>query len=115
MAVVKRPTIITWLCVLVLIGIAFSFPLILFPSIRGKGSLVPMVYGIIITLRFASIIGVWHMKKWGVLLFLAAFFMNLVFELTLDLVDAWTYIFTIINFFFIIVFLRHYKRMSDNL
>jgi hypothetical protein len=115
MAAIKRPTILTWLCALVIVGIIFSFPQILFPAIRGKGDFVPMVYGIIITLRFVSIIGIWHMKKWGVQFFIITFFMNLLFVMLLGLVEPSLYVYTAINVFFIVIFLMHYKKMADNL
>lgn len=115
MAVAKRPKLITYLCALLITGIVFSFPKILFPSIRSRGDLVPMIYGLIITLRFIATIGIWHMKKWGVQFFIATFFMNLIFEICLDMADPMLFVFSIINITFIILFLLQYKRMSDNL
>ena len=65
----KRPKIISILGVIGFIFSAGQIIAISAPDIRAVASWYPILYGSIISLRFISIVGVWHMKKWGAELF----------------------------------------------
>jgi hypothetical protein len=47
------------------------------PGVKNVGIWFPALLGLIVASRFIAMIGVWHMKKWGILLFYIAMFMKL--------------------------------------
>lgn len=115
MAVVKRPRIISITSITAIVLILLAFPMLFMPSIKRMGDFVPMILGIIITMQFVSVIGVWHMKQWGVRLFIIMFFVRVI---TFMLLDMYTFRFFFNIFYsiiFIIFFIIHYRKMDTNL
>jgi hypothetical protein len=111
----KRPRIISILCVLGFIFCSGQIITISAPSIRNVAIWYPVLYGMIVSLRFISIVGVWHMKKWGSELFV---YVTLVKIMTQLLVHDFTTMGKVDAFFsvlFGIVFMVYYKRMGRNL
>lgn len=72
----------------------------------------PALFGSIISLRFMSLVGVWFMKKWGVLLFVAVFILN---EIMRTMIDDVSYVELPFSAILSIIFLSHYKLMDRNL
>lgn len=115
MAVIHRPKTISVVSVIAIILILLSFPMLFMPSIKRMGDFVPMLLGIIITLQFISIIGIWHMKKWGVLLFIIMYCLRVITFIGLDLYGFRFGFFVFYGLLFSIIYSVYYKRMDDNL
>lgn len=108
----KRPKLITFVCVLGFTWIVFSFPAVFSPSVKKLGDWYPALFGLIVAVSFISYIGVWHMKRWGVSLFIIAFFVK---EIILILINDINYIGIVFSSLFIIIMAFFYKRMDVNL
>ena len=115
MAQVLRPKIISVISVTAIILILLAFPMLFMPSIKRMGDFVPMTLGIIITLQFVSVIGIWHMKRWGVQLFVIMFTIRVLTFIYLDLIAFRFYFNITYSVLFILLFLRHYRKMDTNL
>lgn len=115
MAHVLRPKIISILSITAIILTLLAFPMLFTPSIKQMGDFVPMVIGIIITLQFVAIIGVWHMKRWGVQLFIIIFTIRVITFMFLEMYNIRFYFNITYSLFFICVFLCFYKKMDSNL
>lgn len=108
----KRPKLITFVCVLGFTWIVFSFPAVFSPSVKKLGDWYPALFGLIVAVSFISYIGVWHMKRWGVSLFIIAFFVK---EIILILINDVNVIGIFFSSLFIIIMVRFYKQMDVNL
>lgn len=108
----KRPRLISIICILGFIWIVFSFPSVFSPSIKKMGDWYPALFGLIVASSFISYIGVWHMKRWGVQLFIITFFMK---ETLLILLEDLSYVGIAFSLFFLISMLFFYRRMDLNL
>ena len=115
MAQVERPKIITIISVIAIILVLLAFPMLFIPSIKRMGDFVPMTLGIIITLQFVSVIGIWHMKRWGVQLFIIMFSARVVTFMLLELYGFRFFFNIFYSLIFIIFFLMHYREMDKNL
>ncbi len=109
---IKRPTLITLVCVLGFSWIVFSFPSVFSPSVKKLGDWYPALFGLLVAASFIAYIGVWHMKRWGVQLYLITFFIK---ELCLILINDLSYTGIVFSLFFITTFLFYFKRMDVNL
>ncbi|MCE9537768.1 MAG: hypothetical protein K8R85_00910 [Bacteroidetes bacterium] len=108
----KRPKLLTFVCVLGFTWIVFSFPAVFSPSVKKLGDWYPALFGLIVAVSFISYIGVWHMKRWGVSLFILAFFVK---EIILILINDINYIGIVFSSLFITIMVFYYKRMDVNL
>jgi hypothetical protein len=108
----KRPRLISIICILGFIWIVFSFPSVFSPSIKKMGDWYPALFGLIVASSFISYIGVWHMKRWGVQLFIITFFIK---EVLLILLEDLSYVGIAFSLFFLISMLFFYRRMDLNL
>jgi len=111
-AAIKRPALITVVCILGFTWIVFSFPGVFAPSLKKLGDWYPALFGILVATSFISYIGLWHMKRWGVQLFLISFFVK---ETLLVLINDVSYAGLFLSVFFICSILPFYKRMDVNL
>ncbi len=109
---IKRPGLLKAVCILGFIWIVFSFPSVFSPAIKKMGDWYPAMFGLIVAASFISYIGLWHMKRWGVQLFLITFFIK---ETILIIVDDVSYIGIAFSLLFMIPMLLYYKRMDLNL
>jgi hypothetical protein len=111
----KRPRIISIMAVLGFIVSSFQILLISYPGIKAIGHWYPIAYGLIVAIRFASLIGVWHMKRWGAELFAYILIVKIIVQVIgndltmLSIVDAF------LSTIYAIVFLCFYKRMGRDL
>jgi hypothetical protein len=111
----KRPLIISILAVAGFIASAFQIIAISAPSIRDVAIWYPILYGSIISLRFISLVGVWHMKKWGAELFLYSTLAKLIVQIGVGDFGFWTGIGAFFAVVYALVFLSFYKRMGRDL
>ncbi len=72
----KRPLIITLFCVAAWLWLFIMFPSIFSPETKKISLLLPSLYGIIIALQFIGLVGIWHMKKWGLEWFIILLFIK---------------------------------------
>jgi hypothetical protein len=111
-AIRKRPLLISIICIMGFTWVIFSFPGIFAPSVKKLGDFYPALLGLVVASKFISLIGIWHMKRWGVNLFITVFFIKLLFSLLIDRIDV---VEIVISIFFISSMLPYYKRMDLNL
>lgn len=112
---VKRPILLSIICIIGFAWITFSFPGVFAPSTKKLGVFAPAIYGLIIAFSFISFIGIWHMKKWGVELYVTSFFAKQIFFLLTDEYPISGYAGLLFSVWFIISFLIYYKKMDRNL
>lgn len=111
----QRPKSISVITVTAIVLVLLAFPMLFTPSIKRMGDFVPMILGIIITLQFVSLIGIWHMKQWGVQLFIIMFCVRVITFMFLDLYTFRFFFNIFYSVVFIIFFLIHYRKMDTNL
>jgi len=110
----KRPRIVSIVSIIGWIMVMLSFIYAFSPVIKKIGEFYPALYSFVVCLQFISFVGIWYMKKWGLHLLVASFFLKnilLVFMNTFQYGDI-TFLIEII---FIIILLFYYKRMDINL
>lgn len=112
MKTIKRPTIVSVVCIISFIFAVLGFPTIFSPFIKKQGDFFPAITGILISLEFISIVGVWYMKKWGVNFYMVTSMLN---QSLLLYIDNWSTYKIILPLLFIGVTLYFYKRMDHNL
>ena len=115
MAQVTCPKDIRIVTIIALILVLLAFPMLFTPSIKRMGDFIPMILGIIITLQFVSLIGIWHMKQWGVQLFIIMFCIRVITFMFLDLYEFRFFFNIVYSLTFIVFFLIHYRKMDTNL
>jgi hypothetical protein len=111
-AVIKRPVILTIVCIVGILWSLVNFIYVFSPFIKKIGDWTPAIYGIIVAVQFISFIGVWNMKRWGVMLCISAFFAKIIFSIS---VDDKSYIGMGLSLVFTVFFLIFYRRMGDEL
>jgi len=115
MALIHRPKAISFITVIAIILVLLSFPMLFMPSIKRMGDFVPMILGIIITLQFVSLIGIWHMKQWGVQLFIIMFCIRIITFMYLDMYGFRFYFNIFYSIIFLVFYVIHYRKMDANL
>lgn len=108
----KRPLLLTILCWSGIVWSLLNFVLVFSPVIKKIGIWAPAIYGLVVALQFISFIGVFHMKRWGVLLFVTSFFAKLLFTISNNDVSYYGIGAAVI---FTIILLVFYPKMSGEL
>lgn len=85
------------------------------PGIRDVAGWYPILYGTIIALRFISLVGVWHMKKWGAELFAYITITKIITQVLVGDFGTGGIIDASLSFTFAIIFIAFYKRMGRDL
>lgn len=114
-AIRKRPVIISILGVIGFIFSAGQIIAISAPGIRDVAGWYPILYGTIIALRFISLVGVWHMKKWGAELFAYITVTKIITQVLVGDFGTGAIIDASFSFTFAIIFISFYKRMGRDL
>lgn len=112
---VARPKIISAICIIGYISVIITFPTVFSPSIKKIGDLVPALYGFIVACNFMAFIGLWHMKQWGVQLYLFTFFIKTTFFIIINDLGAGTIAGIISAVIFSGILLYFYPKMDVNL
>lgn len=115
MRAITRPKIISAICIIGFITVVFNFPSVFSPSIKKIGMFVPALYGFIVAGNFMAFIGLWHMKQWGVQLYLGIFFIKTLFLVSINDLGPGTIVGIISAIIFSVILLRHYPKMDVNL
>ena len=111
----KRPKIISFICIIGYLTVLFSFPQVFSPQVKKLGLLMPAVYGILVAASFIACVGVWYLKQWGVMLYLLVFFAKILFNLGINDLGPGFYIGNLLSVAFIFILLRFYPKMNPNL
>jgi hypothetical protein len=108
----KRSGIISTMCILGYVWALVGLAIIISPTIKKFGTWYPALFGIFISLKFISYVGVWHMKKWGVELLLLAYSFEICLAYVLEYSSPTNIAIGILS---LITFLPYYTRMQQNL
>lgn len=108
----KRPVSLTVVLLLGFLWVVFGFPGVFSPDLKRLGSIYPAVAGILTASLFICFIGVWHMKKWGVELFIVCTSLRILF---FSLINDPSYFGMFLSIVLITFFLVFYKKMDRNL
>jgi hypothetical protein len=111
----KRPLAISVICVIGFLWVTLSFPAVFSPSVKKLGDFVPALYGLLVAGSFIAYIGLWHMKQWGVLLFMAVFFIKTLFLVLINDLGGGTILGILLSVTFIGILIRHFPKMDVNL
>lgn len=111
----KRPRIITFICIIGFVMVLITFPQMFSPTIKKLGSLIPALYGILVAFQFMACIGLWHYKQWGALLLLVSVFAKLIFYILTNQLDFGFYFHCFILMLSVVVLMRHFVKMNKNL
>jgi hypothetical protein len=112
---VKRPKIISAICIIGYLTIVFTFPQVFSPSIKKLGVFMPAIYGILVASNFIACVGLWYYKQWGVQLYLLSFFAKTFFFVVIHQFTFGSYFATTLSVVSIFILLRFYSKMSPNL
>lgn len=111
----KRPKIISFICILGYLTVLITFPQVFSPAIKKLGVFVPAIYGILAASNFISCVGLWYFKQWGVQLYIVSFFAKTLFVILIQQYSSTFYMNVFITVIFIFILLRFYPKMSENL
>lgn len=111
----KRPKIISAICIIGYLTVVFTFPQVFSPSIKKLGVLMPALYGVLVACNFISCVGIWYYKQWGVQLYAITFFAKTLFFILLQQYSFSFYFSSALSFFFLLILLRFYPKMNQNL
>lgn len=114
-AVRKRPRVISILGVYGFIVTAGQIIMISYPGIRAISKWYPVIYGLIIALRFFSLVGVWHMKKWGAELFAYTLLAKLIVQIAVGDFKGMSVVDISSMMPIAVVFLFFHSKMERNL
>jgi hypothetical protein len=112
MRTIKRPTILSVICIISFAAAILGFPTIFSPFVKKKGDFFPAFTGILIAFEFISVVGVWYMKKWGVRIYLLTAMLN---QTLMIYIDNWSVTKIILPIIFVVIAAFFYNKMDDNL
>ena len=111
----KTPFIIKLIARLGMVAAFISFIFTFNPSLKKANPYFPALLGILIAFKFISLVGLFHMKKWGVELFILTYFLIIIFAAAFKNYYQISYLGLIFNTWFLINMLFFYTRMDRNL
>lgn len=76
---------------------------------------MPAIYGLLVSVYFISCVGIWHLKQWGVQLFLISFFAKTIFFILTKQTGGAFYLGIMISVISIFFLMRNFSKMSANL
>ena len=114
-AVRKRPVILTVICIVGILWSLINFIIVFSPFVRKISEWSPAIFGAIVAVQFISFIGIWHMKRWGVHLYIGAFFAKQIFTILINDFGISATIGVVLSFIFLIFFFIYYRRMAEEL
>jgi hypothetical protein len=112
---VKRPKLITTVCIIGYLTVLLTFPQVFSPSIKKLGIFMPAIYGVLVASHFMACVGIWHFKQWGAQLYVITFFAKIVFFLLISQLSFGFYFGSLISLLSVFVLLPHYRNMNSNL
>jgi uncharacterized membrane protein (DUF2068 family) len=111
----KRPKLITIICVTGYLSVLFSFPQVFSPAVKKLGVLMPALYGVLVAAHFISCVGLWYFKQWGAQLYLLAFFAKTLFFLLTAQTGVLFYLNATVSIVFMVILVKYFPKMNPNL
>jgi hypothetical protein len=110
----ERPRILTVLGVIHFIWTLIGFAGVLAPKVKHAGIFYPPLIGLVISLQFIALIGIWNRKRWGVHLFTYSVIIYALLQILLERAG-----FLGLDIFLAVCMITacmvYYKRMDKNL
>jgi hypothetical protein len=113
--VIKRPVILTVISIIGILWGLVNFIIVFSPFIKKISDWAPAIYGIIVATQFISFIGIWNMKRWGVMCYFLYFFSTQIFSIAINDFGLGEKVGLVLSVIFIVFFLIYYRRMDDEL
>ena len=104
-----RPTSITVVCILGFLGAAVTVPLLFAPTTRALAAWYPPYLGATAVVGFACMIGLWKMKRWAVMVYVA---MTLANQVILLATGLWNPLALIVPAIVAAIGIMNLKRMT---
>lgn len=120
----KRPWYINLFCIIGWMWLFILFPSIFSPETKKVHLLLPTIYGLITAFLFIALVGVWHLKKWGLELFFISLFIKNYLDNIISMKKNTTtnafhlnvsFGFIFFLLFGILITILYYKKMSKEL
>ena|ERR1035437_4768341 len=108
----KRPVILSIFCMIGILWSLGNFVFVFSPTIKKISDWAPAIYGTMVAMQFISFIGIWHMKRWGVMFCISVFFAKIIFSF---FVNDISYVGIGFSVVFTVFFLIFYRRMDEEL
>lgn len=111
----KRPVILSIICVVGYLSVVFTFPQVFSPGVKKLGLFMPALFGVLVAANFIACVGIWYFKQWGVQWYIVSFFAKTLFYLLTNQLGPLFYVNVVLSCVFIVILLRFYPRMNPNL
>ena len=105
----KRPTSITVICILGILGALASLPLLFSPIAQDIGAWYPPYLGLSSIVGLVCMIGLWMMKKWAAFTYTGFVVLN---QVVLLAMGVWNILALLIPAVIIFFALKHVPRMT---
>ncbi len=105
----KRPGVITGICIISLIGALLSIPFLFSDSVKSIGYWYPIYLAFSIAIEVICIIGLWLMKKWGLIVYITFFITDQIIQV---IFGSWNLFTVILPIIVITIGLSKYKEMK---
>jgi len=105
----NRPAAITFACTAGFVWAALSIPLIFFSSTKTIGTWYPPYLAFTVLASFASVYGIWILKRWG---FYGYITFNVINQIVLISMGMWTLFSILIPAIVIGVSYKHLKELN---
>ncbi len=105
----KRPNAITIICLIGFLGAAISVPVIFSEVAAMIGAWYPPYVAFSVIVSFASMVGLWLMKKWSVIVYTALFVLN---QIVLLVMGLWSVGALVIPAIVIAIGFANYSKMD---
>ena len=112
---IKRPVSLTIICIVGLLWSLLNFIFVFSPFIKKISDWAPAIYGVIVALQFISFIGIWNMKRWGVMFYVLSFFLKQCFAILINDIGISEEVGIGISIVFIVFLLVFYRKMDREL
>lgn len=110
----KRPKVITVICVMGFILVIGSLGTVFSPTIRKLGDFYPAMFALLVSARFIAFVGIWHMKQWGVELFMVTLVAQIIQATVMDAYEI-NPVGLVIHLCNLAILVFHYRKMDRNL
>jgi hypothetical protein len=111
----KRPFILSVVIIFSMIGCFFALMASIMPAVKKQGEFYPALLGLLVALRFISLVAVWYMKRWGVHFFCYALLLRVLLYIIMGDISLFGGLHIFFSLVYIGLFFGFYKRMDRNL
>lgn len=106
-----RPTAITVICILGFIGIPLNIIIlfVIYDELIAISSTYPIIYPLLMLIGTIGMIGLWKMKKWGYYCYLLMHILSIIYTISINYFDVFSFIITVI---IIVTISLYYNKMN---